>query len=95
MELADLLPISSDIAREMDDSCAHRPLYDDPISWHWPPAFRVRGRIQAFAGRIYSRFASTLPVNMKPQTLKPALISVAREAMFRMSHRAAGTLPAR
>jgi hypothetical protein len=46
--------------------------------------------LPAFAGialRLYKRFASTLPINMKPRTLKPALINAEREAAFRMPHR--------
>ena len=37
----------------------------------------------------------TLPNNMNPQTVKPALVSVAREATLPILVRAAGILPAR
>ncbi len=49
----------------------------------------------AAAVTIYGIPVLTLPINMVPHTRKPALSSVARDALFWRSQRAAGTLPAR
>src|SRR5215469_18880683 len=78
------------------DSRAGRRHCHTPVWFRKNLADKVTVADDAGLGRSepYNRSLSTLPINMKPQVLKPALTNAARDATFRISHRAAGTLPA-